>query len=249
MKLPEISLNRIRKMTFPALVLALMVTTGCATRAADPGAADGAATQVSANGPSVESVLKEPGAHQKSAVQWGGTVVGIENRENATWIEVVDKPLDENGRPNNEQLSKGRFLAVVPEFLDPTDYQPGRQITVSGNVDGSDTRKIGDADFDYPKVVVAEIQLWLASDNNTQLARSSSRFYYSPFVSKFSFGFGSRGFRGFRGGIGFSSRGRFGRSGFSRSRFRGSRGFSSRSRGFSGSRGFRGRSGFGGRRH
>ena len=238
MKLPSISLNRIRKMTLPALVLAMMVTTGCATRASDRVSADDAKTQAVANGPSVENVLKEPGAHQKSSVQWGGTVVSVENRDEATWLEVVEKALDEDGRPNTSRLSGGRFLAVVPEFLDPTDFRPGREVTISGNVDGSDTRKIGGADFDYPKVVVAEIQLWLA-EGNTQLARSKSRFYYSPFVSKFSIGFGSR--RGFRGGFGFS-----GRSGFrSRSGFRGRSGFS-RGRSFGHRGGFRGR---GGRRH
>jgi len=151
--------RNIRTALLPALVLATMVTTGCATVASNQSSST---SQQAANpdGPNVSTVLESPESHQKSSVRWGGTVVAVENRENATWIEVVERPLNREGRPVDSRLSNGRFLAIVPEFLDPADYRSGRAITVSGSIDGSDTRKIGDAAYDYPKVVVADHQLW-----------------------------------------------------------------------------------------
>ena len=124
--------------------------------------------------------------HAQSEVQWGGVVNQVENREGATWIEVIERPLNSNGQPVTSSLSGGRFLAVVPGFLDPTDYRKGRAITVSGNIQGIDIRPFGDTSYDYPKVSVADHQLWVP--NNRRLARRGG--YYHPHLGKVSLGIG-----------------------------------------------------------
>ena len=182
-----------RKTIFPALALSALVLTGCATSgrtALQPAEAS------SSEGPlNITTVRQEPAAHELSEVAWGGVVAGIENRQDATWIEVIERPLNRKGQPDTTSRSGGRFLAVVPEFLDPADYRTGLAITVVGNIQGTDTRPIGEASYDYTKVSVVEHQLWLPS---TRLA--GRRGYYSPYRGKLSVGFGSR--RGF--GFGFS---------------------------------------------
>ena len=250
MTTPNLATNRIRKLIVPALVLATMVTTGCASRASNPATADSQEAISATDGPTVESVIKQPGVHQKSNVRWGGTVVGVENREDDTWIEVVDRPLDEHGRPVESRLSHGRFLAVVPEFLDPVDYRIGRVITVSGTLDGSDTRQIGGADFDYPKVIVADHQLWQSSDSSVQVAGYNKYGHHHPFYrSNISIGFGIGSRFGHGGRFFGRSSVRFGgRRGFRSRGFRSGRGFRGSNRRFRGGRGFRSGRGFRGRR-
>lgn len=204
------STRQIRSSALPALALAALLASGCATTASSQGPSS-AGQSGPVKDPTVATVQQQPQAYQQRSVRWGGTVAAIENREQATWIEVIERPLNRTGRPNNSRLSNGRFLAIVPQFLDPADYRAGRSITITGNIDGSDTRKIGDADYRYPKVVVADHTLW---QTPTRLASGSDGYHphHSPFRSKLSIGFGF----GHRGSFGF-----FGsRSGYGRQRYR-----------------------------
>ena len=113
-------------------------------------------------------------------------------------------------------LSGGRFLAVVPGFLDPVDYRQGQAITVSGSIDGIDVRPLGETAYDYPKVSVVDHQLWVP--NNRRFAR---RGHYRPYLGNVSLGLGfgfNRGFIGINKGFSRFGRRGFGRSGFSRGR-------------------------------
>jgi len=198
-----------------ALLLAL---TGCATSGTDLSSAGGQASPVSSGGPALAAVIEQPQAHQNRSVSWGGTLVSIENTEEATLLEVVGRPLAADGRPNLSSQSNGRFMAVVPGFLDPVDYRSGQVISVNGTIDGSDRRQIGGASYDYPKVAVVDHKLW--APVGTQVASNykhgySDR-YYSPFRGSISIGFGSRA----RFGISASKRFGHGRKGYGHSRSR-----------------------------
>ncbi len=176
----------------------VLLTGGCATTQAP---SDGSSANDGLQPPTVESVRIQPELHQNRTVRWGGTVVAVENRDDSTWVEVIERPLSRGGQPLTTRQSRGRFMAVVPGFLDPVDYSAGKAITITGAVDGSDTRKIGEASYDYPRVVVSEHQLWTAEQ--TRFARRGrggygykghyGLSYYSPFIG-FSYGsrFGSR---------------------------------------------------------
>jgi len=218
-----------KKTIFPGLkamlALGVMMLAGCATSGNGPFVA--AETAEAAEKLTVAAVRQQPNVHAQSEVQWGGVVNQVENREGATWIEVIERPLNSNGHPVTSSLSGGRFLAVVPGFLDPTDYRKGRAITISGNIQGIDIRPFGDTAYDYPKVSVTDHQLWVP--NNRRLARRGG--YYHPHLGKVSlgigfgrrsslgigFGFGHKGFGRF-GHRGFGHRG-YGRGGFGRGRF------------------------------
>ena len=200
------------------LAVGVMMLAGCATsgnRAFVP------AEKVEASEVlTVSAVRQQPQVHAQSEVEWGGVVARVENREGATWIEVIERPLNNSGQPIPSNLSGGRFLAVVPGFLDPADYREGLAITVAGNIDGIDVRPLGETTYDYPKVSVVDHQLWIP--NSRRLARRGH--YYRPYLSNVSLGFGlgrrsSLGFGfGFGGHKGFSRRG-FGHRGFGRSGF------------------------------
>lgn len=197
------------------LLSAVLLVGGCATTQQP---LDG----VSANSdvldaPNVEAVRTQPEQHQNRTVRWGGTLIGVENREDSTWVEIIDRPLTRSGQPLTSRQSLGRFIAVVPDFLDPADYTVGKAITVTGAVDGSDTRKIGAASYDYPIVVVSEHRLWSADE--TRFARRGrdgygyrghyGLSYYSPY---FGLSYGSR--YGSRVLFGFSHPFRYGHFGY-----------------------------------
>lgn len=197
----------------PALLLAsLFILAGCAT--SQPGRTADTST--------ISSVKAQPEQHQDEDIVWGGTVVGVENRTDETWIEIVGRPLHDSGVPDLGHDSNGRFLAIVPGFLDPVDYSNGRAITVTGTVDGSETRKIEEADYDYPVVAVADHQLWTNSQALAGASRYRSRngYYGYPYRGYLSINLGHRfgssyrhGYRYGRG-YGFRSYGRFGYGGY-----------------------------------
>lgn len=95
-----------------------------------------------------------------SRVRWGGTIAGVENRAAETWLEIVDRPLDSNGRPRETDQTGGRFLARVAGFLDPAIYAKGRDVTVAGVLAAPVERTIGEYPYAFPVVKSQQLQLW-----------------------------------------------------------------------------------------
>jgi len=93
-------------------------------------------------------------------VRWGGVIVKVTNKTSSTWIQIIDKPLRQDGRPRRNPGSDGRFLARVPGFLDPDIYTPGRKITVVGVFSGFEKDPIGNYLYDFPIVRTVSTYLW-----------------------------------------------------------------------------------------
>lgn len=93
-------------------------------------------------------------------VRWGGTIAKVENQQADTLIEIVERPLDGEGRPTDGDRSSGRFIAKVAGFVDPAVYESGREITVVGNLTAPVTRKIGQYVYRFPVVDVIHHYLW-----------------------------------------------------------------------------------------
>lgn len=108
-------------------------------------------------------------------VRWGGVIAAVENRRQETWLEVVARPLAGDGSPKSgDAPNLGRFLARVPQFLDPAVYSDGREITVRGTFVGTETRPIGDYPYRYPVVQVQQHHLW-------PVAPEPAAYPYDPF--------------------------------------------------------------------
>ena len=93
-------------------------------------------------------------------VRWGGRIVDVHTEKLFTCFEIVGAPLDSSGRPREVDDSTGRFLACRDGFYEPEVFANGREITVSGKIDGYETRKIGDYDYRYPRVAADVVYLW-----------------------------------------------------------------------------------------
>ncbi len=124
--------------------------------------------------PTLDQARHEPDAVRGATVRFGGQIAAVENRSDDTLIEVVGRELGRDGRPAGGSASRGRFLAVFDGFLDPAVYEQDRQLTVVGELDGIESRKVGEHDYPYPRVKVRRYYLW------PELRPLPPPYYYDP---------------------------------------------------------------------
>lgn len=93
-------------------------------------------------------------------VRWGGPIVQVQTLSDRSCFEIVGVRLASDGRPLADDQSAGRFLACRGGFYDPEIFQPGREITVTGVVEGFETRKVGEYDYRYPQLAADVVFLW-----------------------------------------------------------------------------------------
>ena len=105
---------------------------------------------------------QQAAAQQAAAetVRWGGRIVEVHTEKLFTCFEIVGAPLDSSGRPREVDDSNGRFLACRDGFYEPEVFKQGRELTISGKIDGYETRKIGEYDYRYPRVAADVVYLW-----------------------------------------------------------------------------------------
>lgn len=96
-------------------------------------------------------------------VMLAGVIVSSWNAKEGTFIEVLQHPMDSDGRPLDTDETEGRFLIQSEEFLDSAVYHPGRVITVVGEVAGRKTMLIDETDYQYPLLVAKALHLWKPS--------------------------------------------------------------------------------------
>ena len=110
--------------------------------------------------PALAAARAVPGEHLGQRVRWGGTIIETDNLESATRLTVLGRPLGSAGRPRWSDESAGRFIAIVPEFLDPKLYAPDRRLTVAGTLLRTETGKVGEHPYTYPVVEADVWYLW-----------------------------------------------------------------------------------------
>ncbi len=144
--------------------------------------------------PSLSEVNADIDKHKGARVRWGGVIASVKNQQNETWIELVQYQLDRRGRPIDSD-SQGRFYLKFAGFLEPRDYEIGREMTAVGEVTETVTQKIGDHNYVYPVVAVdsAEFVLW----NEYSDYRNPYPYYapyYDPFYGPFFYPYFNYGF-------------------------------------------------------
>ena len=136
-----------------ALLLALLLS-ACASQVPQ------GIREAPADNTSPEQVRAQDTEHLGQRLRWGGTIIETGNREDATWLTVLARPLYKNGKPQFSDDSAGRFIAIVPEFLEPQVYAPDRQVTITGTLLRSEAGEVGEYLYTYP-VIQAEVwYLW-----------------------------------------------------------------------------------------
>lgn len=118
--------------------------------------------QAPADNPSLAAVHAGTADYLGRQLRWGGTIIETENREDATWLTVLGQTLRNSGKPRYSDDSAGRFIAIVPEFLDPKVYAPDRRLTVTGTLLRSVEVMVGEYAYTYPVVQAEAWYLWPA---------------------------------------------------------------------------------------
>ncbi len=136
------------------LLISILLTAGCASNIPkeiqQPPSGNPMVGEVRAN------IIQFTGAR----VRWGGVIAGVENQNDETRIEIVARKLSGSGRPQDSDYSPGRFIAVIPGFLDPMVFAKEREITISGAVSKSTSHPIGQYTYTYPVIGVNQYHLW-----------------------------------------------------------------------------------------
>ena len=105
-------------------------------------------------------LLKEPEKYAGKLLMMGGTIVDTKNLKDGTRIEVLQRPLDGETRPESTDTTGGRFLVVTRQFLDGAVYHRGRMITVIGEVAAPQVLLLGEIEYRYPVLAAKSLHLW-----------------------------------------------------------------------------------------
>ena len=109
---------------------------------------------------SASDVQQNPETYRGAEVVWGGRIVAVENRPDTTEVEVVAYPLDRDQQPMPEAPAQGRFLLVLPGFVEPFDYPAGRHLTVHGVLAGTRVGHVQEHAYLFPLVRARAVNVW-----------------------------------------------------------------------------------------
>ncbi len=148
---------RLPRLPLPCLAAAVLLLAGCAPAPIYKPAPGTVHVQP-------RTVAQAPEQFGHAGVIWGGRIVHVTNLADHTEIELLAFPLDKSQRPQPKDAPGGRFIAIVPGYLEPLNYPPGHLMTVSGRIEGTRSGRVGDAEYVYPLVEAADYHLWTAEE-------------------------------------------------------------------------------------
>ena len=125
--------------------------------------------------PSLGQVRTQPETYTNMRLRWGGGIVRIENLPETTRLEIVARPLYKHGEPMPTESSEGRFIAQFDQFLDPSIYTVGREITVVGRFIRMQQRELDQMQYNYPLLRIDSHHLW-------PLPQPYQEPHYDPFL-------------------------------------------------------------------
>ena len=101
------------------------------------------------------------GDHTGAMVRWGGRIIRTEPRPDRTCFEVISTKLSADGRPYwASDDTWGRFIACRTGFYDPALFEPNREVTFSGRIEGYENRKVAGFVYRFPRVSADVVYLW-----------------------------------------------------------------------------------------
>ncbi len=119
-------------------------------------------------------VAQSPERYAGNQVIWGGRIVQVKNFADHSEIELLAYPLDSSQRPKANDSGNGRFIAVMSGYVESLDYPVGALMTISGKLNGSRAGKVGEANYVFPLVAVAQSHVWTPEEMTK--GRSNIRF-------------------------------------------------------------------------
>ncbi len=135
-------------------MVAMLGLGACATTPPSP------EEQALRDSPTVLDVQRSPESFLGRRVRWGGSVIGVENREDVTVVELLSRPLLPSTRPDTTARAQGRFLARIQGFVDPEELPRGKWLTLVGTLEGVEKKRLGDYLYVFPVMKVERKTMW-----------------------------------------------------------------------------------------
>ena len=105
-------------------------------------------------------IASQPERYHDAELLWGGKILDVRNLETTTEVQIVAYPMDDAQRPDQRAPTQGRFIIVLPGYVEPLDYPAGRFVTVRGRASGTRVGHVDDHDYVFPLVGDATVHLW-----------------------------------------------------------------------------------------
>ncbi|MEO8012181.1 MAG: Slp family lipoprotein [Dokdonella sp.] len=105
-------------------------------------------------------VQQAPGRYDGAGVIWAGRIVDFRNLKDVSEVEVVAYPIDRDQQPLTDAPSEGRFLLVLPGYVEALDYEIGRHLTAHGTLAGTREGEVQEQAYLYPIVSGISVHVW-----------------------------------------------------------------------------------------
>ena len=109
-----------------------------------------------------KTLMEEANSYIGKTVIVGGYILETEKLADKMSILVLQAPLGFRDEPKSKDKSKGRFIVLHKDFLDPAVYRKWRKITVAGIVAGLTTANNEHCPNQCVNIESHEIHLWPA---------------------------------------------------------------------------------------
>ncbi|MDO6568684.1 Slp family lipoprotein [Alteromonas sp. 1_MG-2023] len=121
---------------------------------------------------------------QGKTARWGGIIMGVENKPNKTFIELVHFPLNNYGKPNSNGETVGRFKVQIDGFVDPIIFEEGRSATFVGKLVPPTAGMVGEQPYMYPTILADDYHMWRKQDvyDVNMYYFDYATGWYSPFM-------------------------------------------------------------------
>ena len=124
-------------------------------------------------------VKANPDAYKGQSVRWGGLIASLSEEEGNFWLEIVELPLDKEGRPLRAEPSAGRFILKSAK---DSSFVIGREITATGMIAGTFSGTIGKRPYDFPIIDSVIYYTWNEQNvDDCDLWPYQFYPYYSPY--------------------------------------------------------------------
>ena len=132
-------------------------------------------------------VMAAPQLYVGQESRFGGTVVGIENQQGHTRLEIATVPLDSGARPILGEASRGRIYADVNGFLDPVDFR-SQLVTVVGPIVGTVEGKVGTTKYNFLHVQVTGYKRWRVTQQVVMPPQPIDPWMWGPHPYRYGYG-------------------------------------------------------------
>jgi outer membrane lipoprotein len=109
---------------------------------------------------SFPDLKNDPEKYKGILLLLAGVIVGSKNTKEGTFIEILQKPADHDGRPLETDATEGRFIVQSERFLDTAIYHRGRELSVIAEVVGRKELPLDEIMSSYPLLAIKEVYLW-----------------------------------------------------------------------------------------